>query len=48
VLANQPFINEALKKGVTIRVYNKAGRAREFAPRSSTNDVVSFAMSTAP
>jgi hypothetical protein len=46
VLANRVFIGGALEKGVTIRVYNKAGLSREFSARFSIDDVVSFAVST--
>jgi hypothetical protein len=49
VLANQTFIQEALKGGATIRVYNRAGFFREFERRrSSIEEVLSFAMSTSP
>lgn len=48
VLANQSFIQEALKGGGIIRVYNKAGFSREFSEDLSTiQDVMTFAVSTA-
>jgi hypothetical protein len=47
VLANRNFIGRVLDKGAIVRVYNKAGFSREFASRSSVEEVISFAMSTA-
>jgi hypothetical protein len=47
VFANQAFIKKAMDGGATIRVYNKAGLAKEFNEGSSTiQDVMSFAVST--
>lgn len=47
VLANRAFIKEAMKEGASIRVYNKAGLAKEFNGDSSTiEDVMSFAASS--
>ncbi len=47
VIANRAFIKEAIDGGATIRVYNKAGLAKEFNEDSSMiQDVMSFALST--
>jgi hypothetical protein len=48
VLANRVFISKALGEGVAIRVYNKAGFARDFTHPSLVEDVISFATSIHP